>query len=395
MRPGIGKAPYLLIALILATMLMAACSQAGLAPAGAKDNPPPPSGSAPSGSSPDSSTPFITWDQETTVPFLCYAIDRAAGEDRAFLGLWDLSAGKVSFSDKPLFQTDQWTGYGEWDGGNRFLFRSDKVTNVDPRISVESFRVPYSKEWWTDGLIAAPSDSDAVFAVYCGEGGKPVLDIRNHPLEGKITLDLPILPPETRIARPVGIEVSDARVNVYFETSRLDVDPQSGERDLVQGVVRATYDPAVSLHPVQWRVVNPEVPSFVAGSGTSYAQIDDGLVLSREYHTSEFLDVASGIVSDVPGFVEAIKEADPGFDEPYVEDRCYGYKDLRFVITHYERAAEGWVTQVLAFRGETALGRIECVDSSITVFKGTEKTQETVRPWKNAGSTWDYQQQSV
>ena len=32
----------------------------------------------------------------------------------------------------------------------------------------------------------------------------------------------------------------------------------------------------------------------------------------------------------------------------------------------------------------SANGRIECVDSRITVFKGTEKTQETVQPWKIA-----------
>jgi hypothetical protein len=217
---------------------------------------------------PQPSEPFVTWDQQTTIPFLCYVVDQSKGPGhRAFLGLWDLGKGTISFQDSPLFSVGPQKSFASWDGGDRFAFSHTDVTQLDSRIRVDCV----TEGTYYGSLVAAPSDSEATFAVYL-EGQKPILVIKNHPLAGTIVMDPPELPPDTRLWRKLGTEISQERVNVYFETTRPDVDPASGKTDHVQGVIRAIYRPASTVHPVTWRVVNPEVPSYIAGLLRSAAE---------------------------------------------------------------------------------------------------------------------------
>ncbi len=152
------------------------------------------------------------------------------------------------------------------------------------------------------------------------------------------------------------------------------------------GVLQARYVPAATARPVQWRVVNPEVPSFIAGSGTHYSQVPGGLVLCTEGRISEELDLATGLVREIPGLEQTLREADPAFRRGDVADAWFGYRDLRVMKTQYYRDGDRttWVTQILAFRGDHLVGRIELAKGKITVFKGGEKSSETESPWKNA-----------
>jgi hypothetical protein len=327
----------------------------------------------------------VTWDREATIPFLCYVA--GGGESRghqAFLGLWNLANGTVSFHQDPLFEVEgRWAR--SWDGGNRFAFDDRRVTKIDPRIRLETILVWHTdSQWWTPPLLVAPSGSGAIFAVYSGDGGRPVLDIRKHPLEGTIVMDLPELPNETTIVRAIGIEVSDDRINVYFETSRPDTNLSSGQTEYVQGVLVGTYWPKAIHHQVKWRVINPDVPSYIAGSGTSYSQIRDGFVLSSEHHFSDLLDIATGEVSQFPGLERALREADPAFVNPgQVQDTCYGYRDLCIIMASYPRGHEyTWVNQVFAFRGSELLGRLEYTGGWIAAFgQDGQETSETAMPW--------------
>lgn len=329
---------------------------------------------------PKPSEPFVTWDQRTAIPFLCYVVDQSKGPDhRAFLGLWDLGEGTISFQDSPLFSVGAQKSFAAWDGGDRFAFGHTDVTRLDSRIRVDCV----TEGTYYGSLVAAPSDGDAVFAVYM-EGQKPVLVIKNHPLAGTIVMEPPELPPDTRLWRKLGIEVGLERVNVYFETTRRDVDPSSGKSDYVQGVIQATYRPASTARPVRWRVVNPEVPSYIAGSGTSYAQLQNGLALSREYNTTDMLDLNTGAVVKLPGLEEALREIDPTAKRDDIRNSCYAYKDLRIVRTQCSRKDGSSVNHLLAFRGDALVGRAEMEKGRLKVFKGAEATCDIENPRPNA-----------
>ncbi len=379
---------------ILAALLLSGCAQSPNPSGGSSSGPsapsvsvpsaPAPSAPAPAPAKPKPSEPFVTWDQKTTIPFLQYAVDQSEGpESRAFLGLWDLAKGTISFQKDALFSIDRQKSFAVWDGGDRFAFSHSSVTQLDPRIRVDCV----TEGTYYTYLIAAPSGSDATFAVYASQtpGQIPALEIRNHPLAGTVVLDPPELPPGTRLWRRVGIEVSQDRVNVYFETSRTDVDPSSGKTTYgLQGVIQATYHPASAARPVTWRVVNPEVPSYIAGSGTRYAQLQNGLALSREYDITDVLDLKTGAVAKFPGLEAVLREIDPPEKSDGVRDSCYAYRDLRIVRVRRARKDGSAVNHLLAFRGDTLVGRIDMENGRLKVFKDGKPTCDIENPWPNS-----------
>ncbi len=353
---------------------------------------------------PDLSKPFVTWDGKTAVPFIysvradspssdtaaTAATAAAAAAEAAtsvFLGLWDLEKGTVSFIASPLFSLDGHISRASWDGGDRFAFAGSKVTPLDPRIRIENVDVSASDSWAGPGYrLAAPSDSDALFIAYMDGDNKPVLDIRNHPLAGRIVMDLPELAPGTSVLGPVAIETGQDEVRVYFETSRKDRDVDSGALTYVQGVLRGRYYPAATARPVQWRIVNPEVPAFVAGGGTTFRQFRGEIVMSTQGRRPEVLDLVTGAVSAPPEFDEELKKADPDFVNGDGADICYGYGEYRIVNVNYLRGATAeQVGHVFAFASDGLVGRIEFTDDQVSVFKDGAKTFETARPQSGGG----------
>lgn len=200
-------------------------------------------GCAPAREAVDPPKPFVTWDQDTVVPFMCYDVGEPGSESfRAYLGLWDLARGIVSFTDTPVLDINREVGFPVWDGGDRFLVDDARAKALDARARMDIVE--------RHGFAAAPSGSDAVFSAY-RESGKVVIEVRNHPLAAKIVADPPELPPGTEIVRAVGIECGSDKVTAYFETLRFDEDTDSGYSEPVMGILQAKYVPAATARPVQ------------------------------------------------------------------------------------------------------------------------------------------------
>jgi hypothetical protein len=337
----------------------------------------------------------VTWDGKTTVPFI-YSVsedspssDTTASEAVAifFLGLWDLEKGTISFVESPLYSLGGPTNRVYWDGGDRFAFAGGTVTQLDPRIRIENVDVHAVDSWAGPGyLLAAPSGSDALFIAHMGSDNKPVLDIRNHPLAGRIVMDLPELAPNTSVLGPVAIEAGQDEVRVYFETSRKDEDVDSGSLTYVQGIIQARYYPAATARPILWRVVSPEVPAFVAGGGTRFSQFPGEIVMSTQGRRPEVLDLVTGAISAPPEFEEELEKADPSFVNGDGADLCYGYGGYRIAnVNYFLEAGAKQFSHIFAFNGARLVGRIECVNDRVSVFKDGVKTFETVRPLSDGG----------
>lgn len=379
---------------LLVCVSLAGCAK--VLPPGS-DTPASPQATGPAASypPPDLSKPFVTWEGKVTVPFI-YSVDGGSpsssttGTEAAtvfFLGLWDLEKGTVSFIESPLLSLGGPTNRVYWDGGDRFAFAGGTVTQLDPRIRIENVDVHAVDSWAGPGyLLAAPSGSDALFIAHMGSDNKPVLDIRNHPLAGRIVMDLPELAPETSVLGPVAIEAGQNEVRVYFETSRMDKDADSGAVTYVQGILQARYYPAATARPVQWRIVNPEVPAFVAGGGTRFSQFRGEIVMSTQGRRPEVLDLVTGAISAPPEFEEELEKADPAFVNGDGADLCYGYGEYRIVnVNYFRNAAAEQVSHIFAFSGDMLVGRVECVNDRISVFKDGVKTFETTRPVSGSG----------
>ena len=115
---------------LLACALLVSCAKNGYPPA-------------------DVSEPFVTWDGESTIPFI-YSVDNTF-----FLGVWDVEHGKVSFDESPPFSLDGQSSQLSWDGGDRFAFAGTEVTKRDPRVRIENLDAPASSSWAGPGYLLA------------------------------------------------------------------------------------------------------------------------------------------------------------------------------------------------------------------------------------------------
>lgn len=337
---------------------------------------------------PDISKPFVIWDGETVIPFIHSVREGAADANIRvfFLGLWDPKKGTVSFAESPLFSLN---GPNRvcWDGGDRFAFDGGVVTQLDPRIRVEHVDVQATDSRAGRGyLLAAPSASDALFITYMGADGKPVLDILNHPLAGRATMDLPELAPGTSILGPVAIESGSNEVRVYFETSRMDIGVDSAAPRFVQGILQASYRPAAKAPPVRWRIINPEVPAFVASGGTKFSQFRGEIVMSTQGRRPETLDLRTGAVRTPSEFGDELKKADPSFINGDSADLCYGFGKYRIVeVNRLLGSGAKQFSHIFAFSGDNLVGRIECIGDQVLVFKDGVKSLDIDRPQGGGG----------
>ncbi|MGE5580241.1 MAG: hypothetical protein ACM3WU_09385 [Bacillota bacterium] len=319
--------------------------------------------------------PFGGWDSSTTIPFLCYATDKSnPANELCYLGLWDIEKGTVSFQDDPLFSVARHRGFPSWDGQNRFAFDHEDVTQLHPGIRVEKVRSDGVLGSTWASILIAPSGSNAIFAVY-EQDGVPVLEIRNHPMAGKIPMELPELAPGTRVRRAVGIEIDDSQVNVYFETHRPEPDGS------VLGLVVASYLPASPNKTVMWRILHPQVPSFIAGSGTAYSHVRDGMILSSPGRETVIFDLNSRKVGPLPGLSEALLEDDMSVRAVDIPDSWWEYRDYRIgIVQRCRQSSEDEVDRIYCFKDGILVGRIEFGGNGLMVYKDDQLTCEAARP---------------
>jgi len=226
---------------------------------------------------------------------------------------------------------------------------------------------------WADKLVA-PSGSNAVFAVY-EQDDVPVLEIRNHPMAGKISLEPPELAPGTSILRTVGIEIGDTHVNVYFETYRYE---PGGS---VLGLIVASYVPASPVQNIRWQILHPQVPSFIAGSGTVYSHVTDGMILSSPGRETVILDLNDHVVGSLPGLSEALLENDMSGRAGDIGDTWWQYLDYRIGIVQRPRqSSEDEVARIFCLKDGLLVSRIEFTKSGLQVYKNDQLTCEVACP---------------
>jgi hypothetical protein len=106
--------------------------------------------------------------------------------------------------------------------------------------------------------------------------------------------------------------------------------------------------------------------------------------VSREYSTKDVLGLNTGAVVRLPGLEAALREIDLTAKRDDIRDSCYAYRDLRIVRTQCSRKDGSPVNHLLAFRGDTLVGRVEMEKGRLKVFKGAEATSDIENPWSNA-----------
>ena len=108
--------------------------------------------------------------------------------------------------------------------------------------------------------------------------------------------------------------------------------------------------------------------------------------MSTQGRRPEVLDLVTGAVSAPPEFEEELEKADPGFVNGVGADLCYGYGQYRLVnVNYFLEAGAKQFSHIFAFTGDKLVGRIECVNEQVLVFKAGVKTFETTRPQSGGG----------
>lgn len=363
-----------IVALICVTALLSGCSPV-LSPSGGGPSDSSP-GASPIASAPGPAGSFVTWNPKTTIPFAYFA------ENVAYMGLWDLEEGTLAYPESPLFSVDGMTTSFSWDGGDRFAFGYSGVEQLDSRIRIECIDLrALGSMAGSSHSMAAPSGSASLFVLCMDSEKRPVLDIRNHPLAGKIVMDPPELAPGTSLERPLGIEVGDTEVLAYFTTWRLDKDLASGEgRSPVYGLIQVRYHPEATARPLKWRVINPEIPAVIAGSGPRFWQSSNAMIITSQARYPQAINLTTGLVSETTELVEGLREADPDYTNADVPACCYRYGDHRIWNAVYSREDDTAVSHVLAFRGPELVGRIEFIGDRFTVYKDGLETSHGICP---------------
>lgn len=366
-------------ALTSAALCLSACSSALSLSSGSPSDPSAQNPSIPSSSKPVSPVtnpktdpetkvvePFCTWNQETVIPFVYYV------NKEARMALWDLEKGTVSFHDKSLFSVDGVSRSFAWDGGDRFVFGNAGVKRLDERIRVECVDVRSDLTWQSPGyVIAAPSGNGSLFLVYRDTENRLMLEIKDHPLAGKLVMDPPELAAGTRIDLPVGIEVTNDEIAVYFTTSRYQENRDPKEPDHVFGLLQVRYYPAATMRPFQWRVINPDIPVAFAGSGPWFWQSPNEIVITSRVRNPQVVNLTTGVVGEVSEFTEGLRQASSGGAVVEFPAQCFGYRDLRILeATCVGRDGDTAADHVLAFRGAEVIGRIEFASGNFNVYKG-------------------------
>jgi len=339
--------------------------------------------------------PFVTWDKNVVIPFVFSSREPQGLVDTYYLGLWDLKEGKVSLGEKPLFSI-RGTYRMCWDGGDRFGFLPvvpDKFSLIttDPRVRADVIKnvkmAPCSP------LIACPSDG-GTFLVYEDENKNLVLDIRDHPLSGKVILETE-LAPYTVLFRGVSVQASADEVRVYCETSRPETREVDGRlvEDTVHGILEVRYVGPTAMKPQIWRTIHPDIGVTEAGAGAVFTQCGKSLLIGNGMASTRALDLLTGKMEPFTAVWEELKKADPNYtqsapgDLDPAPDLTFTYAGYVVSSSSYTLVGKGGshVHHCVALKDGQIVGRLWFDGKNLRVFRGVDNTFEVNLPGGSGG----------
>jgi hypothetical protein len=337
----------------------------------------------------DDGTPFVSWDVTSTIPFLFLSSKGEASGQLAFrLGLWNTDTGTITLRDDSLFSVSEECRIF-WDGSERFIVCRTRagdagrlrVTVNDRRLSVRVPELALSLPSNRHSLVAVLPGDSGVASAYRGLLGGATLEIQGGPLEGKVDLVPPNLPPNAEVLGPVAMDADSAsRLVVYVETFRAA--SKDGQGYTLCSILAATWDG----RGVSWRVVAKDMDVNEAGAGSQMGRYGDRLAVC-DYRGVRLLDLVTGELEPLAELDAAMKT----FIKENVKETEYAaspvpgsYRDFLLVqwdIPSVEGGRDTPITFIptsylAAVRGGEVVGEVKRVDNRMWIEKDGKVTAE-------------------
>lgn len=263
---------------------------------------------------PEDGTSFISWDTDSTVPFLVEE-GEAGGPSEFRLGLWDTATGSVSIEDRPLFETSVESRVF-WDGSEHFVIapykpeyaRSLQITVNDRRLRVRApemaLRLPADRH----ALAAALRDGSVEAMAYGSSVIGAFLEVKSGSTYEKVELAPPI--PEFTLG-PVALEIkSPSEVIVHLEVGDGTV-----IRDGLSYTLGAVWAGTWDGESVSWQLVARGLEMNQAGGGGVVRRFRNQLAVGDAMCVT-LLDLQTGEYEPASEVNDAMRS----FAEDFVKD---------------------------------------------------------------------------
>lgn len=321
--------------------------------------------------------------EENSIPYLKRTFDEHSDQYVFSKGAWDIENGKLIFSNKQYFVTNENDGFLKWDGNSNIIIPTSGITNIktdhiNPGLTVK--RVPNYK----DIEVESTNDNKTIYRIMFSNEDC-VLETEKNGVKKTIQLKPPFDKNYT-ITRAIGFQTKSAGTVFYLELFYIPDDNKSSKHSCA--IVRGNYS---ETNNIDWSVVSRDIQVTESGAGVSMVEYDGNIIIAEQNGRIKQLKLDDGTVKDLEIFNGKIRQ----FRKNYVYSSeseqppiLYKYKDLLIVKDEPAVTGSQPVVYVLCAKKDKILGEIIENDQKITVYKNDIVTEEKSFNSKYPASTW-------